>query len=94
LFNFIVHKRKSFEHERELRAVFWQMDVSPEGEALKARIEPSGLPIEVDLPALTERVYVSPTATPWFANIVEAMTKKCGFTFPVSQSALAAEPLY
>jgi hypothetical protein len=31
------------------------------------------LAIEVDLSALIERVYVSPTAPPWFGNLVGAM---------------------
>jgi hypothetical protein len=90
--NFIAHKRLSFSHERELRAIFWEM--AGDAQPYKAQIEPSGLAIEVDLPALIERVYVSPTATPWFGNLVGAMTTKCGYAFPVSQSALAEAPLY
>jgi hypothetical protein len=70
------------------------MDGTPEAQPYKAQIEPSGLAVEVDLPALIERVYVSPTAAPWFGNLVKAMTTRCGYAFPVSQSALAAEPLY
>jgi hypothetical protein len=93
-FNFIMHKRLSFAHERELRAIFWAMDGTPEAQPYKAQIEPSGLAVEVDLPALIERVYVSPTAAPWFGNLVKAMTTRCGYAFPVSQSTLAAEPLY
>jgi hypothetical protein len=94
LFNYIMHKRLSFAHERELRAIFWEMDGTPAAQPYKPQVETSGLAMQVDLPALIERVYVSPAAAPWFANLVEAMTKKCGFTFPVSQSALAAAPLY
>jgi hypothetical protein len=48
----------------------------------------------VDLSALVERVYVSPTAPSWFNNLVAAMTKRCGYDFPVNQSALAAAPLF
>jgi hypothetical protein len=93
-FNFIMHKRLSFAHERELRAIFWEMDGTPEAVPHKLQIESNGLAMEIDLLALVERVYVSPTAAPWFANLVEAMTVRCGFSFPVSQSALAATPLY
>jgi hypothetical protein len=77
-FNYIMHKRLSFAHERELRAIFWDMAGIPEAQPYKAKIEPSGLAIEVDLPTLNERVYVSPTAAPWLANLVGAMTAKCG----------------
>ena len=93
-FNFIMHKRLSFEHERELRAVFCEMDGTPEAQPYKANIGAGGLAIEVDLSALIERVYVSPTASPWFAKVVEAMTAKCGFTFPVTPSSLADAPLF
>jgi hypothetical protein len=89
-----MHKRLSFAHERELRAIFWEMQGTPDSQSYKAKIEPSGLAMEVDLSALIERVYVSPTAAPWFAKLVEAMTAKCGFAFPVSQSVLAESPLY
>jgi len=94
VFNFIMHKRLSFAHERELRAIFWETDGRPDAQPYKAQIEPSGLALEADLSALVECVYVSPTAAPWFANLVKAMTVRCGFAFPVSQSALAASPLY
>jgi hypothetical protein len=93
-FHYIMHKRASFAHERELRAIFWEPDGSPEAQPYKKQIVPSGLTIEVDLPALIERVYVSPSAAPWLADLVSAMTTKCGYAFQVNQSALAATPLY
>ncbi len=65
--NYIMHKRLPFAHERELRAIFWEMDGAPGAQPHKARIEPNGLAIEVDLPALIDRVYVSPKAPSWVA---------------------------
>ncbi len=94
VFNFIMHKRKSFEHERELRAVFWTLDGTPEAESYKARIDEAGLWIGVDLPSLIERVYVSPSAAPWFAAVVREVTIKYGFNFPVLQSTLAEPAVY
>ena len=93
-FNFIMHKRLSFAHERELRAMFWEMHGIPEAQPFKTQIEPTGLAMEVDLSALIDRVYISPAAAPWFAKLVESMTVKSGFDFPISQSALAEGPLY
>ena len=90
--NFIMHKRLSFSHERELRAIFWEM--AGDAQSYKAHIESGGLAIEVDLSSLIERVYVTPTAAPWFSNLVGAMTARCGYAFPVDQSILAAAPLY
>jgi hypothetical protein len=90
----ITHKRSSFSHERELRAIFWERTGEPEAEVYKSRIEAGGLAMEVDLSALIERVYVSPTAPFWFNNLVAAMTRKCGYDFSVYQSVLAAAPLF
>jgi len=94
LMNHIMHKRLSFSYERELRAIFWERDGSPEAQPYKAKIESSGLLLEVELPSLIEQVYVSPIAAPWFAKLVEDMTAKCGFSFPVRQSTLSTAPLY
>ena len=90
----IMHKRLSFAHERELRAIFWEIDGTPEAQPHKSKIGPSGLTIEVELSSLIERIYVNPTAAPWFAKLVEDVTAKCGFSFPVAQSALSTAPLY
>jgi hypothetical protein len=89
-----MHKRRSFEHERELRAIFSCDDKTPEALPYKKCIGSTGLAIEVELPDLIERVYVSPTATLWFAEFVKAMTVKWGFQFPVTHSELSAAPLY
>jgi hypothetical protein len=94
LLNFIMHKRLSFAYEREVRAIFWELTGEPDAQSYKSQIGPGGLEIKVDLPALVERVYVSPTAAPWVADVVRNMTTKCGFTFSVNQSSLAETPLY
>jgi hypothetical protein len=93
-FNFIAHKRKSFEHERELRAVFWEMDGRPYAEPYKTKIEPAGLWINVDLPSLIETVHISPTADPWLARVIQEVTANYELHVPVLQSALAESPLY
>jgi hypothetical protein len=94
LFNYIMHKRKSFEHERELRAVFWERDGLPSAQPYKTKIEAAGIWIEVDLPSLIERVYISPTAEPWLATVIQEVTAKYELSVPVLQSALGESPLY
>jgi hypothetical protein len=94
LFERVMHKRKPFEYERELRAIFWERDSTPAAQFYKPRITSSGLEIEVDLAALIEQVYVSPAAASWLPDLVKVMTAKCGYSFPVSPSALAATPDY
>lgn len=94
LFDAIVHKRKSFVHERELRAVFWELDGTPGAQPYKTKIEPAGLWIDVDLPSLIEAVHISPTAEPWLSSVIQEVTAKYGLHVPVTQSALAGSPLY
>lgn len=79
-------KRKSFEHERELRAVLWRSkNRSIEG------LEPlpsCGLLVPVDLSALVESIYVSPTAPSWFNDLVRSVINKYGLTCDVVQSSI------
>lgn len=68
-FNFI-HKRKSFEHEKELRAVF--MDSKLFGlEEL-----PSGVGVPVDKEILIEKVFISPNAPEWMKKLIQTVTLK------------------
>ena len=60
-------KRKSFEHEKELRAAILEPDVS--------KLDLSGLAVDVDVPVLIERVFVSPTLDSWVAQMVEEELK-------------------
>jgi hypothetical protein len=92
-FNFIMHKRKSFEHERELRAIFLERDETAEAQNYKPKIEPAGLWISVDLPAVIEKVYISPTAEEWHATVIREVTAKYELQVPVRQSALAESAL-
>jgi hypothetical protein len=87
-----IHKRKSFEHERELRALI--ADIS----ALMAtpRSDPpvAGVWRDVDLVSIIDRVYIAPTAPEWFLETVQATIQQFGFTFPVIRSSLDENPLW
>ena len=67
IYDGFMSKRKSFEHERELRAVY-MADSTEEGQATSE----GGRWFNVDLNNLVEEVYVAPTAPPWFKKLVEA----------------------
>src|SRR5262249_11707801 len=74
----ILLKRRSFEHERELRAVAvdrsWGNSprFGPDGRVL-TRFGSGGDSIPVDLAALIAAVYVAPEAKPWFKKLIEAV---------------------
>jgi hypothetical protein len=87
-----VHKRKAFEHERELRGVIQKYPfLDNQIERWKINDE-YGVLIPVDLHKLIESVYVAPTATKWFESIVTSITTKYGYTFKINQSELAIKP--
>lgn len=90
----VLTKRKSYEHERELRAVVSQSDPVPTGVDLRDHKFPVGVAITVNLATLIEAVYVAPTAAPWFAALTQTVLRRYGSVAPVHQSDLLAQPLF
>jgi hypothetical protein len=76
-------KRKSFEHEREVRAIVVEhshLDIA--------------LNIDCDVSILIERVYVSPIAAPWFVTLVNDVNFRFELNKIVSPSELGEEPFF
>jgi len=89
-----LHKRKSFEHERELRAII-QKFPSKDGKLdLTQEIFDVGAYITVDLDILIEKIFISPTAPTWFNDLVKSIVNKYNLGKEVIQSSLAEEPVY
>lgn len=90
-----THKRKSFEHEREVRAVVtrWPVDNGIGMDFNKETIN-HGLSIPVDLNLLIESIYIAPKAQAWFADLVSAVVKRYGYHYDVIHSNLDEQPLY
>jgi hypothetical protein len=86
----LLHKRKSFEYERELRAVWSDMEAI-RGEGADRR---QGVWKKVDLQRLIQGVYVSADAERWFLKLVRKVLQRYGTTVDVRQSDLADEPLF
>ncbi len=80
-----LYKRKSYEHESEVRALIKHLPESAFG---------SGVSISVNLEQLIEHVYISPTAPAWFHQLVENAVKRFGLNKPVIQSSLSEDPVY
>jgi hypothetical protein len=90
-----LHKRKSFEHERELRAIVWlALEVKPNKPGQKTSVldsskNPHGVQVKINLGTLIKTIFVSPTAEPWYVDIVSAMLEKFGYGgIPVVQPNL------
>ena len=82
-FLLILNKRKSFEHEREVRITWWNMMTANKPYTNDAGIE-YGKAVAVDLTKLLLWVMVSPVAGAWFKDIVSAALR----VYPGSPSSL------
>lgn len=76
-------KRKSFEHEREVRAIVVDGDAQGVGKL-----------VPCDVSTLIERVFVSPEAPGWFVDILNDVNDKFGLGIAVAESDLREEPFF
>ncbi|WP_336979701.1 hypothetical protein [Altererythrobacter fulvus] len=88
MFNPFLIKRLSFSHEREARAI------TLDGSIFDGADVPVIKQFPVSLDALIERIYVSPEAPDWFADVVAGLVKAYGLDKPVSHSELSATPFF
>jgi len=77
-------KRKSFEHEKEIRALY--KDYNEKLELGKA--------IEVDVNVLIQKIYVSPTSQDWFFEVVRETMNKYEIKKKIHRSNMLTEPFY
>jgi hypothetical protein len=91
-----VHKRKSFEHERELRALTLIMPGKQGDDSIDFSIRNpnDGIYVDVDVDVLIDRVFVSPTALPWFYDLTKSVMETYGVEKEVIKSNLAVDPVY
>jgi len=89
----LVFKRKSFEHEREVRAVIAEYPKENGRLVYRPNTKP-GRPIHVDLAALIEAVYVAPLARDWFLELVQLMCGNAGLAVDVRRSSLDSKAVW
>jgi hypothetical protein len=70
-------KRKSFEHEREVRSVIIEMESDCVGKN-----------VPVDLQSLIQEIKISPLSPPWFMTVVQDIKEKYGLNVSVTHSSL------
>ncbi|MFC2123123.1 hypothetical protein ACFLRP_05510 [Bacteroidota bacterium] len=69
------HKRKSFEHEQELRLAIQHFKSIKSGGIIGARPPRyKGIPVLVDLNLLIRRIYLAPTSPEWLFELVKSLT--------------------
>lgn len=84
LYNYVMHKRKYFSYENEVRIVYSPM------------YDKGGVFIEraIDLENVVERIYLSPFSTPSFKEVIEGLLQKYDLKIAVVQSIQGNEPEY
>lgn len=90
-----LYKRKSFEHEREVRALIPPEDI--EGILTGGYVEPkkSGQWVPFNIEKTIECVFIAPDAPHWFLELVKQVASRYEHgTVPVVRSKLAQAPFY
>ena len=86
---FYASKRRSFEHEREVRLLYYDADYSEAYEP-----GPLGIPISVDLKQLVQKLWLSPTSDGWMLDAVRRLCDQYGLGCRVDRSDLYEDPVY
>lgn len=77
------YKRKSFEHEREVRAIIVDNSAPT-----------SGLSIPIDINTLLDCLFISPYAPKWFDEVIHSVVEKYELHIPVVHSDMTQRPFY
>ena len=89
-----VHKRLSFAHEHEVRAVIQELPIANQAIDRTKPPIPGGVSRPVNLAKLIGVVHVAPTCPQWFGDLVETICRRYKLSVPVKQSSLDAEPFF
>lgn len=87
----VMHKRLSFAHEKEFRAVIWSEISDNEPLIPKGAMH---VAVPVDPSQLIEAIHVSPSAPQWFRQLVEKVSARYALHVPVVRSNLMTRPAY
>lgn len=97
LFYLVTDKRKSFEHETEVRLIVHapptNFKPATRDTPTDFSAEPPGRLLKVSLSDLVQQVYVPPTSPALFRGLVESLTRKYNLTAPVIRSSLYTDPV-
>jgi hypothetical protein len=94
LFNALVRKRLSYEHEKELRALYWDSEAAARITTGSDEKMPVGVSKRIKIDALILRVHVAPNAAQWFVDLVSKVIQHYGYGFHVKQSDLNKQPIF
>lgn len=85
-------KRKSFEHEAEVRAISLNVPMRNGDIDRSPGAAGAGIYHDVDAGQLIKEVVVAPLAEDWFVELVQAVADQHGLSVPIRRSSLADSP--
>ena len=89
-----LHKRQSFEHEREVRAITMKFPTRDGKVDWSTEVDDMGTYYDVDISLLINEVIVAPFADNWFIELVQSVAARYELRAPVSRSGLAESPTW
>ena len=87
-----ISKRRSFEHEKELRCLIWTSQNNKNNIKDNKFKHVNGMYVSVDVPMLIQKVFIAPTAPTWFGETISSVVSKLGLKVEIVQSNLLATP--
>jgi hypothetical protein len=83
----VMHKRKAFQHEREVRIV-------KSDHKYMVGESPSGIYCDWDAEQFVENIYINPYAQPWYYEVVKDVVAKFGCKINIQWSSIKGESYY
>lgn len=96
VFHAFTHKRKSFEHEREVRFLIQRLPFDKDNNRVDFDniITPNVIPITVDINKFVKRIHLSPRSPEWMLNLLQDIVKRYSIDVEVRRSDLYTTPIY
>ena len=88
----LLHKRKSFEHEKEIRAIINTLLLNPGGVIAAEQWPNHGINVDINLQCLLQTIFISPSSQAWYRDIIEQTLSVYGLECPVLHSNLDQSP--
>lgn len=91
-----THKRKSFEHEREVRFLIQRLPLNSEKNKVEFdnAVAPNVIPIDANINSFVKKIHLSPRAPEWMLNLLKDVVSKYSISVEVRRSNLYISPIY
>lgn len=89
-----IHKRKEFEHEKEVRAFTWTVEGFNKNRQGTRNYMPRGIKADIDIGEVIETIRVQPATPVWVRQVIESLIEKYGWGLKIIPSQIDIDPMY